>query len=184
MVKVVIVNGMPCTGKTTFQEICRDKLKDLRWCTAIKSSVEWVKEVATFCGWDGTKTDKNRKFLSDLKSLLSEWDDAVVKRLVDVVNGYYYTGCDWVVFIDIREPYEIERAKEVFNATTLMVRRPEVEDATYSNTSDMGVFAFGYDYTVWNDEDLARLELEADKFIDTLMNDTNIYYRAEENYNE
>lgn len=183
MVKVVVVNGMPKSGKTTFQEICRDRLKRLGWNTAIKSSVEWVKEVATFCGWDGTKTDRNRKFLSDLKSLLSEWDDSVVKRLTEDVDSYHYTGDNWVVFIDIREPYEIERAKEVFNASSLLLRRPEVESSTYSNSSDMGVFEFGYDYTVWNSGDISNLTLEADEFIDVLLLSKNIY-REEENYNE
>ena len=88
-----------------------------------------------------------------------------------------------MVFIDIREPYEIERAKEVFNASTLLLRRPEVEGSTYSNSSDMGVFEFGYDYTVWNSGDMSNLILEADEFIDVLLLSKNIY-RAEENYNE
>ena len=185
MVKVVIVNGMPESGKTTFQERCRSKLREHRYMTIIKSSVEWVKIVAMYCGWDGTKTDKNRKFLSDLKRVLTEWDDAVLKNLVDDVNSYHYTGADYVIFIDIREPKEIERAKKVFNAMTTIVRRPQVECNCYSNNSDMEVFEYKYDYTIWNDSNLEALDTEIDRFINNMIvnNDNNIY-KPEESYNE
>ena len=176
MIKVVIVNGMPETGKTTAQEVCRDILKFINWESAIESSVQWVKEIAKFAGWDGTKTDKNRKFLSDLKAVLTSWDDAILKHLVDEVNNYYYTGRDFVIFIDIREPHEIEKAKEVFNASTLMIRRPEVEDKKYSNASDMAVFNCGYDYIIWNDKDIEHLTAECASFLHKLIdNDQNIY---------
>ena len=180
MVKVVIVNGMPESGKTTAQEICRDTLKLLNWGCVIESSVQWVKDVAKYAGWDGTKTDKNRKFLSDLKAVLTSWDDAVLRHLIDTVDDYYYTGRDFVIFIDIREPYEIEKAKEAFNATTLIVRRPQVECNCYNNTSDMNVFNYKYDYTIWNDRGIDELRYECGIFIDELLaDDSNIYYKEE-----
>ena len=175
MVKVVIVNGMPESGKTTFQEICRRKLNDYNWNTVIKSSVEFVKKVATYCGWNGEKTDKNRKFLSDLKRVLTDWDDAVIKDIINDVNVYHYSGLNFVIFIDIREPEEIEKAKKVFNAISLIVRRPQVECNTWSNSSDMKVFECDYDHIIWNDSDLTQLEAEADKFIDSLIMNNNIY---------
>ena len=185
MVKVVIVNGMPESGKTTFQERCQSKLRECGYITVIKSSVEWVKEIAIHCGWDGIKNDKNRKFLSDLKRVLTDWDDAVLNNLVYKVDSYHYTGGNWVIFIDIREPKEIEKAKKVFNALTTVVRRPQVECNYYNNSSDMEVFEYKYDYTIWNDSNLEALDTEIDRFINNMIvtNDNNIY-KPEENYNE
>ena len=77
MVKVVIINGMPMSGKTTFEELCQKICdpfakesgfeEDNILCVDICSTVDFVKIVAKQCGWDGTKDLKNRKFLSDLK---------------------------------------------------------------------------------------------------------------------
>ena len=81
MVKVVVCNGMPMSGKTTFQTICKGKSNHAHGIEGYRgfgrlhiescSTVDFVKEVAKSCGWDGTKTLENRKFLSDLKDLLS-----------------------------------------------------------------------------------------------------------------
>jgi hypothetical protein len=182
MIKVVIVNGMPETGKTTAQEICRDTLKLINWNCVIESSVHWVKEIAKYAGWDGTKTDKNRKFLSDLKAVLTNWDDAILKHLIDEVDNYYYTYRDFVIFIDIREPYEIERAKKAFNASTLMIRRPEVEDKKYSNSSDTAVFDYDYDYTIWNDMGIEHLTAECVSFLKKLLDNENNIYKKEESH--
>lgn len=179
MVKVVIVNGMPESGKTTAQEICKDTLKLMNWQCVIESSVEWVKDIAKYAGWDGTKTDKNRKFLSDLKAALTAWDDAVLRHLVADVDNYYYTGRDFIFFIDIREPKEIEKAKKVFNATTLVIRRPQVEVNHYSNDSDMNVFNYAYDYTIWNDRGIEGLTAECVAFLKQLM-DNNKFYKGGE----
>lgn len=180
MVKVVIVNGMPESGKTTAQNICKDILKLLSWDCVIESSVDWVKDIAKYAGWDGTKTDKNRKFLSDLKATLTAWDDAVLRHLVDDVDNYYYTGRDFVIFIDIREPKEIEKAKKIFNATTLMIRRPQVETNYYSNDSDMGVFIYSYDYTIWNDAGIEHLTAECANFLGKLIANDKFYKGEQE----
>lgn len=181
MVKVVIVNGMPESGKTTFQNMCSKLLADNKCFTVIKSSVDWVKDIAKYCGWDGTKTEKNRKFLSDLKRVLTDWDDAILNELINTVDSYHYTGNDFVIFIDIREPKEIEKAKKVFNATTLVVRRPQVESNFHYNSSDMNVFNYSYDYTVWNDRGVDELNNEANKFIETILSSDKIY-KSEESY--
>ena len=78
MVKVVVINGRPGCGKTTFEQICQDMCKpnlsnfqeERIVQVAITSTVDFVKEIALNCGWDGSKTLENRRFLSDLKDLL------------------------------------------------------------------------------------------------------------------
>ena len=69
--KIVIVNGAPGSGKTSFESFCQDKMGD--YCQ-IRSTVDLVKEIALFyTGWNGEKDLKSRKFLSDLKDLLSQY---------------------------------------------------------------------------------------------------------------
>ena len=68
--KVIIINGKAEVGKDTLVTMCKDLLGANRILNI--STVDFVKEVANFCGWDGTKTPENRKFLSDLKDLVGD----------------------------------------------------------------------------------------------------------------
>ena len=75
--QVIIINGMPRAGKDQFVSFCQ---KHLLWCGNF-STVDFVKEVAAMCGWDGTKTPLNRAFLSNLKDLLTDWGDVPFKKV-------------------------------------------------------------------------------------------------------
>ena len=82
--KVVIINGKGGSGKDTFVAMCRDVLGANRILNI--STVDYVKEVAQFCGWDGTKTLENRRFLSDLKRILTEWNEIPLKKVCQEVK--------------------------------------------------------------------------------------------------
>ena len=69
---VFITNGTGGCGKDTFAEI----LNDFVDVTKI-SSIDPVKQFARFMGWNGGKTEKDRKFLSDLKLILIEYNDTL-----------------------------------------------------------------------------------------------------------
>ena len=76
--KIVVVNGPAGAGKDLFVTFCAqflgtDKIRNY-------STVDYVKAIAAQIGWDGTKDLKNRKFLSDLKDVLTEWDDIPYRR--------------------------------------------------------------------------------------------------------
>lgn len=182
MVKVVVINGMPGCGKTTFEEMCSDicdpfaveptshipgfsegRVLGIDIC----STVDFVKVVARQCGWDGTKSLKNRKFLSDLKDLLTEWDDVPFKRIETraKVRAESSADVDWILFVDCREPAEIQKLKERLNATTVLIRRPAVEDNETSNHADAGVFNYEYDLTIENNSDIIDLSKKAKDFI-------------------
>ena len=62
---VLIVNGAPQAGKTTFNEMLKDMADGE---VKIYSSIDYVKMIAFTLGWDGIKDDKGRKLLSDLKT--------------------------------------------------------------------------------------------------------------------
>lgn len=188
MVKVVICNGKPGSGKTTVQDIAKrlclcDSTARYWFGNAMPtvvdscSTVDFVKEVATFCGWDGIKTLENRKFLSDLKDLLTNWGDIpcvkISERIEELDSSSRFTH--WILFVDCREPAEIEKLKQRFNATTLLVRRLGDEVVETSNHADAEVFNYEYDYTIKNYGTLEDLQNEVHYFLE-YMKEREFYF--------
>jgi hypothetical protein len=170
--RVVIINGIAGSGKDTFVTMCKDALGANRILNI--STVDYVKEVAEFCGWDGTKTPENRKFLSDLKRILTEWNETPLKKVCQEVKCWqniWLGSGDYdkaVVFIHCREPKEIDKLIKEFQTydpVTLMVRRTAAESVEQINSSDNSVFDYSYDYTIYNDSNLSWLYNEARVFL-------------------
>ena len=170
--QVIVINGMPRAGKDEFVNFCQ---KYKLWCTNI-SAVDFVKDVATFCGWNGEKTPKNRAFLSDLKALLIEWDDVPFKKVAEAARlyearalSYDFSSDEVLVFVHCREPEEIDKFVERMNAKTLLIRRPAIENVEQSNSSDAEVFNYDYDYVINNDGTLQELVMKAIQFLTELQ---------------
>jgi dephospho-CoA kinase len=144
--RVYITNGMGGCGKDTFADFMKQMVPYV-----IKiSSIDRIKTIAGMCGWNGGKTEKDRKFLSDLKVLTSEYSDLAFNYLKSWVNqtqrdDYMFR----VLLIDIREPDEIERAKNEFGAKTILITNDRIEPIL-SNMADANVFEYTYDYTIDN----------------------------------
>ena len=157
--QILIVNGMARSGKDTFAEYLGD-------ITSVKkySSIDRVKAIARLCGWRGDKTEKDRKFLSDLKVLTSEYSDMPFKDITDMVRTFNNpANHSKVLIIDIREPQEIERAKRDFGAKTVLIKNDRVEMIT-SNMADAGVFDYEYDYVIENNGSLEEFRETVYKF--------------------
>ena len=152
--KVVITNGVARSGKDTVARMLSERMKVIKL-----SSIDGVKDLAREIGWDGTKDERNRKFLSDLKMLLSEYNDYPFEYLKQKVSE-----CpeDATVLVDIREPEEIAKAVDYFNAITILVRRDSVKQVT-SNFGDAHVYEYAYQYCINNNGTLGELETEVDK---------------------
>ena len=173
--KIVILNGTGGAGKDTFVAMCKDVLGAEHIYNI--STVDFVKEVATFCGWDGTKTPKNRKFLSDLKDLLTEWDNVPFNKIVDAIDTWAYERIakdeydKSLVFVHCREPKEIEKLVEHYNIddeniiTTLLIRREAAENVQQINHADNEVLNYSYDYTIYNNYSLSALRGQAMIFL-------------------
>lgn len=167
--KVYIINGYAESGKDTFVSYCQDIIGKV-FCLNI-STVDFVKEIATQCGWNGTKTPENRKFLSDLKDLLTEWNDVPFKKIKKAITCFereleeYNLGNRGFVFIHCREPAEIQRLKEAFKAKTIFIERKEVEKIA-SNHADRDVEKYKYDFYIKNNSTLENLKASAKKFIE------------------
>lgn len=138
------------------------------------STVDIIKDIAFNLGWDGKKTPKDRKFLSDLKDLLTEWNDIPFKyvknKIKSIENTFEYYDVDFdisAIFIMCREPKEIERLKKELNAKTILVRRAEAEAKQSSNHADSEVFNYNYDIIIDNNGTLLDLTHKALDFIES-----------------
>lgn len=159
MKEIIIINGSGGVGKDTFVEFCQEycKIKNI-------SSVDKVKEAArVLTGWDGTKDEKSRKLLVDLKQLGIEYNDAPFKYIVDSANEFKKTD-EELMFVHIREISEIEKVKKATNAKTLLVTNKNVAPIT-SNESDKNVMNYQYDFYIRNDGTLEELNSIAEKFV-------------------
>lgn len=161
--KVIVINGSAGVGKDTFVNLC---LSLYPFGTVrCYSSVDEIKRFATFMGWEGTKTEKDRKFLSELKRICTEWHDIPMQSMRKAVKRYSnsFYDCKYL-FLMVREPDEIQKVKEEFDAVTLLLVRDSVPAIT-SNYSDAGVFDYPYDYVIDNYGTLDDLRFSAEVFL-------------------
>lgn len=176
--KVYVINGVPMSGKSQFCDFCIEYLnKRGAYGTSI-STVSLIKAIASTVGWDGIKSPEDRKFLSDLKKLLTDWNDVPYKSTVDAIMQDYTKLRSFGVledkilfFVHCREPEEIKKFVERLGAKTILVRREEVEGLQQSNDSDEGVFNYKYDYIIENSGDLDDLYNKAMNFINSQLID-------------
>ena len=160
--QIIVINGTGGCGKTTFVEFTQKYGKVINF-----SSVDKVKEVAKLIGWDGKKTEKDRKFLSDLKRLTTEYNDMSFNSIKEAVEKFKNSDNE-IMFIHIREPEEIKRVVDTFNAKTLLLRRKDIATIT-SNYSDASVENYNYDFVIENTT-LENLDKQALDFVEKIRN--------------
>lgn len=161
MKKVVIINGSAGVGKDTFSSICS------KYCKVINySSIDKIKELALLCGWDGVKDERGRRLLSDMKFALSRYNDLPFQSMKNAVDEFYLSDAE-LLFLHIREPKEIARAANEFNAVTLLIKNPRINHIK-SNDADANVYDFKYDCVINNKSTLQELESLAVWFIEQI----------------
>ena len=82
------------------------------------------------------------------------------------------------MFVHIREPEEIQKAKELLGAKTLLVKNPNVE-LIKSNDADGRVEEYEYDYTIYNDGTLEDLYDKAFEFVEGLNLSTELEEKSQ-----
>ena len=95
--------------------------------------------------------------------MLTDYNDLPFKSISDTVYHFKKNTLHNVLLIDIREPIEIERAKNEFDASTILIRRNSIQNIT-SNSADAGVFNYDYDYIIDNNGTLDDFEGQIIKF--------------------
>ena len=160
--KVIVINGMPRSGKDTFVSFVS------KYATTTNfSSVDFVKDVARFAGWNGKKDPRSRLFLSKLKELLAEYDDIPYKKIAEEIHWFKNQPEQELLFIHIREPGEIARIVRDFGAMTVLVKRSNNQQVV-SNDSDKYTESYNYDFVLNNDSDLDALDAKARGFVNYL----------------
>lgn len=160
MKNIVVINGTGGCGKDTFIKLISKYKKVYNF-----SSIDKVKEIARIIGWDGTKDEKSRKFLSDLKNLTKEYNDMPYNCTKEAIEEFKNSDCE-IMFIHIREPEEIKRIVDTFGAKTLFIKRENLNEIT-SNSSDGRISKYKYDYSILNTT-LEEYEKKACEFINWL----------------
>lgn len=143
--QIYITNGVGGCGKDTFAKFLGELVPVVK-----RSSIDKIKDIAIYCGWDSKKTEKDRKFLSDLKVLTTEYNDFPFQSIKEEVDEFMSWSDEKVMLIDIREPAEIERAKKEFGAETILIVNPNIPHIT-SNMADKNVYEYEYDWIIKND---------------------------------
>lgn len=167
--KIFIVNGKPGAGKDTFEHMVLKRVEGIKYSIA-----DAAKTVLCESGlWDGkTKNAKTRKLISDVKLALDEFCDFSfqdVKKCVDDFNNDVLGGS--VMFIDMREKDDIERAVKEFGATTIYIDNPmnpfisNVADE-FANSKDN----YKYDIIIDNSGTIKDLASKAEDFAEILIN--------------
>lgn len=158
--KIFITNGMARCGKDTFALFVSEIIPTWK-C----SSIDIIKNIAIQCGWKGGKTEKDRKFLSDLKMLTSEYSDLSFNYVVEKVSMFRSTDYFQVMLIDIREPEEIEKAKIVLGAKTILIKNDNIKQID-SNMADANVYNYEYDYVIENNGTLEEFKETVKQFVE------------------
>lgn len=162
--KVVVINGNAGAGKDEFVKCCEELIgKDYVFNY---STIDTVKFIATMLGWDGNKDEHGRQCLHDLKEY--------------IVNHFNYPFCEIddffkfepmgnydIIFVHSREPEEIKKIVEKYNAITLLIRRDGI--TIPNNPADMNVEMYDYDYIINNNGTREDLKEKAWDFLEYIL---------------
>lgn len=152
---LLVVNGKPGSGKDTFAELLSKYTTVYKW-----SVIDPVKAAAIDFGWKGGKTEEDRKFLADLKKILDDYSDFTFEETFNKIMEFDFGMItDDVMVVDMREPNDIDRAVELYDAITVYIKNDNVPEIT-SNHADAatGEDAYDYDYIINNSGTMEEFE--------------------------
>ena len=151
----IVINGAGGVGKDTLCALAAKHLK-----VRNISTITPIKEIAAMAGWDGSKDDRSRKFLADLKQLSVNYNDFPTQWALGVYREFLTTDED-ILFVHIREPEEIKKFVRATDgaAKALLIRGGDrMKKSHYGNYADDSVENYEYDYYFVNDKTLAEAE--------------------------
>lgn len=176
MKHIIVVNGTPCSGKSTFETSCKEILeKNYDGSVCIVSTIDQVKYIYGLLGWNGIgKTDEDRKNMSDLKQMYINKCNGPVRDLFNMVCKDI--NDDEIFFVDCRETAEIHKLYEIFSPLSIIgikftsVYIDRKNDHDYGNDSDnVSYYGYPYEYYINNNGSLIDLYKQADEFIKELI---------------
>ena len=153
----IVINGKGGVGKDTLCDAAAQ-----RFAVKNVSSITPIKEIAAQCGWDGSKDDKSRKFLADLKQLCVDYNNYPTLWAKNEYDSFLQSDSQ-IMFLHVREPEEIAKFVSATDgrAKTLLVRADKrLAKSVYGNAADDNVTAYGYDYYFDNEGDPTEMAEE------------------------
>ena len=170
---IFIINGFPRSGKDTFVDI----LSEISNLPIFQASwVEKIKLMAQSQGWDGKKNYKGRKLLSDLAD---SNDDKCFKFVTDKEKMISAVKNDFIYCIHARRPKNIQElvqyytkaCTDMYKVITVCIERKSVQNRKQSNTADLEIHDFIYDYYIHNDYENDNWKNEFKENIKIFYND-------------
>ena len=161
MSKIIVINGSGTVGKSTFISLCHK----IDPSVIETSTVDFVKEIALQAGWNGIKNEAGRKFLSELKDAMEHYHDIPNTKVDEFIEAHP----DSIIFVNAREPHNVQHYVDKYGAVTVMVINPNATQVQ-GNHADVGVYDYIYDYYIENSGDLETLKESAKNFLDILKN--------------
>lgn len=166
--KVIIINGSATFGKNTF-------IKQMAKIASVEyfSTIDKYKELATqYFGYTENLKSEFRDFLSALKSVAIKYLDMPYCDTRDKVIQFLHSTDDTqILFLDIREPDEIQKIVDTFGndiVTTVLIDNPNKE-CVETNDSDANVFEFTYDWIIVNDGTIDDLKEKAQILYENML---------------
>lgn len=165
---VIVINGQGGCGKDTVCTIMSKfyKVKNI-------STVDPIKDIARYAGWNGEKGDKARKMLADLKQVFIEYNDLPLNFVKKEAEKFANDEND-VMFVHCREKEEIAKIVKALSikTVTLLIRRKDkyFQQKVYGNAADDEVESYNYDFIyTGNNETIADLEKSFMAFFEQTM---------------
>lgn len=169
--KIFIINGKGGSGKDSFINFLTEEFSN-DYKILNYSTVDPVKQFARVIGWDEEKNSKGRRLISELKRIMTEYNDLPMREIIHTVNIteklYGKDNPYVIIFIHCREPNEIDRLKEALLAETILIERESLKNKDFGNSSDNDVYNYYYDYVIDNNGSLEDLKDATIKFMEEI----------------
>ena len=161
---VIIINGIGGAGKDTLCDFASEYFR-----TKNISAITPIKDIARQHGWQGEKDNKSRKFLADLKSAFTAYNDLPCQYLMKEYLDFLKSDAQ-LLFVHIREGEEIKKFKQqvTIPCRTLLIRRKALPQ-TLGNASDDNVELYHYDHCYHNDLPLLEAKTDFIHFLQTIL---------------
>ncbi len=163
MLRIFVINGYPQSGKDTFAQFCSEVHPNTHqlWTSTP------VKDAFTLLGWKGEKTPEVRKGMSDMMDLSERLFDGPFQYIKKELEKIQTAQPNALVFIHSREPHNIKRYEEAYDAESILVMREKQQEL--SNHADREVYLYKYDYIIDNHGSLAELREKAHAFVEVYV---------------
>ncbi|MDR0963387.1 MAG: hypothetical protein LBM60_02075 [Clostridium sp.] len=166
---IIVINGRGGVGKDSVCDVVAKYYNTINI-----SSITPIKEVASIIGWDGEKNEHSRRFLSELKAVVTRFNDLPNRYLLEQARSFLDDSIQEVLFVQIREPEEIKHFRDSISYPTIsiLIKRKGIGD--YDNPSDDNVEEYGYDYIYENDGSFDKLEEDFIAFFQKICKDSGV----------